>query len=259
MNYPPPMQQFRPQKKSGIGTVGMVFIIIGAIVFALLVGGGLMLYSTVKDIGNKLEPTSRVTTYIPTEKDKLTLKRKLAELRKVQQSGGEYTLVVTPSDINTYISSKATDKNSKKPRFKVDIQGNTLSGIISIPIADKVTGKIKYFNGEGKFTAAVNAGKLDVRLQDVLIKGAQPPFLLNIVINQFKKENLAEEIYRNPARHKLREQLAHCKKLQINAGKILLTLQFPVPATNNKNAKTAQQINAKELKLNRNHRSPLKK
>jgi hypothetical protein len=241
MNNPPPMQQFRPKKKSGISRVGMVFIIIGAIVFITIVAGSIMLVNTVQNIGNMMEPTSRVTTYIPTEKDKQALEKKITELEKIQQDGGEYTMVVTPSDINTYISNKeSSGSRTLEPKFRVDIQGDVLSGMISVPIKDDESGVVKYFNGEAQFTAALNAGKLDVRLKDVLIKGKKPPFLINIIIDQFKKENLAKELNRNPSHSDIREKLERCKNLAIKDGKAYVTLTFPKPEQNDENKKLSK-------------------
>ena len=229
MNQPPP-HNYQPQKKSGINKVGMFFIILGVIIFALIVGGGFMVVNTIKDIGNMLEPTSRVTTYVPTAADKLALEKKLAALEKIQQEGGEYKLIVTPSDINTYISDKEhSEAGSTQPRFRVDIQGEVLSGMISVPIKDDETGKVSYFNGEAKFTASLSNGELDLRLKDVLVKGKKPPFLINMVIDQFKKINLAEEINNNPKHENVKKQLLHCKQLEIKDGKASVTLQFSKP------------------------------
>ena len=232
MQQPPPHppQPPQPQRKSGINKVGMFFIILGVILFALIVSGSLMLFSTIKDMSNMLEPTSRVTAYEPTAKERQDLKKQEAALEKVQQQGGEYTMIITPSAINTYLSkNEQSEDHSMQPKIRVDIQGSVISGMISIPIENDETGKLNYFNGEAKFTASLNNGDLDVRLKDVLIRGKKPPFMINMVINQFKKINLAEEINSQSKHKHLREQLLHCKKLEIKDGKAIVMLKFAKP------------------------------
>jgi hypothetical protein len=230
----PPPHSPQPQHKSGINKVGLFFIILGVIIFTLLVAGSLMVYSTIKDMGNMLEPTSRVTAYEPTEQERQALKKKEAALEKVQKQGGEYKMIITPSDINTYLSkTEQTEDHPMRPKIRVDIQGSVISGMISIPIKDDETGKLNYFNGEAKFTTSLNNGDLDVRLKDVLIRGKKPPFMINMVINQFKTLNLAEEINSQSKHKHLREQLLHCKKLEIKDGRATVILKFakPIDAT----------------------------
>jgi hypothetical protein len=242
LNQTPPQHNFQPQKKSGISKVGMVFIIIGVIIVGLLIAGTLLLLSTVKDVKNMLEPTSRVTAYVPTEKDRQALEKKVTALEKIKEQGGEYTFIVTPSDVNTYISSKETGKaENMEPRIRFDIQGNILSGMISVPIKDEETGKVQYFNGEAKFTAELIGGQLDVRLKDVLIKGKKPPFLISFIIDQFKKVNLVEDVNNNPKHATIKERLQYCKNLAIKDGKASVTLKFPKPSEEQQQKKVTNE------------------
>lgn len=243
-----------PLKKRGLSTVAIVFIIIGIIAVGLIVGGTIMVMSTVKDFKNMFEPTSRVTTYVPTKSDKQALEKKVAALEKVKNEGGEYTFIITPSDVNTYIAEKTTDKEQDmEPRIHFDIQGNILSGMISIPITSD-NGELKFFNGEARFTAELIGDKLDVRLKEVLIKGKKPSFFINFIINQFKKENLVKEIYRNSKHSTIAEQLQYCKNLEIKDGKATITLNFPKPTSTEKNVrnKSVQAINSTGLNINNN-------
>ncbi len=234
-NQPPPHGlQPPPLKKRGLSTVAIVFIVIGIIAAGLIIGGTLMVMSTIKDFKNMFEPTSRVTAYVPTEADKQALEKKITELEKIKNSGGEYTFTVTPSDLNTYISEKEADKSGDMgPRIRFNIEGNILSGMISIPINDD-SDTIRYFNGEARFTAELIAGKLDVRLKEVLIRGKKPSFFISFIVDQFKKQNLVQELYDNPKHSVIVKNLQYCKKLLIKDGQAVVTLKFPKPTAETK-------------------------
>jgi len=104
-------------------------------------------------------------------------------------------LVLTADDINTLLANQP-DLSDLADKVFVIIEDDQMKAKISWPLPDMGPLKLKgrYLNGIGTFKVSLTKGDLDVRLQDVEVKGKPiPPQILQ----ELRKQDFGEEIQRD--------------------------------------------------------------
>jgi len=126
-------------------------------------------------------------------------------------------LILTAHEINALISN---DPNLKELRDKllVSIEGDAIRGKVSWPLPDWGPFRLKgrYLNGDVAFRVSLQDGRLGVFLDDIQVKGQPLPKPL---LSQFKTENLAEGIQRDP---KNAAEIQKFDTIKIENGKLIL-------------------------------------
>ena len=126
-------------------------------------------------------------------------------------------LVLSASDLNALLAGDASFKEFRD-KLHVFIDGDRIKGKVSMPLKDigplKLNGR--FLNGLASFKVSLEKGRLDVRLDEVEVKGRPLPA---VVMNELKKQNLAQEAGRDPQTATRIEQF---ESIQIQDGKVIL-------------------------------------
>ncbi len=231
MSYAPRQQPYEEKSHTGRN---FLFGCLGGGCLLLVIGVGVvgyLVYSFVQDVKGVIEEEPRVEHYQPSEQEVAVLEKKAGKVKQAQARGEVIELVLTENDINTFIARELEEDDSveaeMRPRVRFKIEGDLVSGSVSLPNKDPNTGKITYFNGEADFNVAVKDGKLELYVKDVRARGKKLPGILDTVVESAKKENLARDINTKPEHRDIQDKLKHCKKLEVKDGKVHVTIDFP--------------------------------
>lgn len=121
--------------------------------------------------------------------------------------------MLTADDLNALI---AQEKEIQGKLFvRID---DRIKGELSLPLENIGPLKLKgrYLNGAVTFKVALADGTLDVRLDDVTVKGKPLPGML---LSEFKKQNFAREFQNDP---KTAADIAKFESIQITNGTVIL-------------------------------------
>ena len=123
-------------------------------------------------------------------------------------------LLLTADDLNALINGE----RELKDKLFVRIDDDKIKGEVSMPLQDLGPFKLngRYLNGTASFKVAMKNGVLDVRLLDVQVKGKPLPAM---VLNEFKKNNLAQNYQKDP---KIAADIARFETVQITNGTVIL-------------------------------------
>ena len=137
------------------------------------------------------------------------------EALESQKEGRE--LVLSAADINALLANEPAYREFKD-RFFVAIDGDRIKGRLSLPLQDvwRLRLKGRYLNGEAGLKVSLENGVLVVTLEQVSVKGKPLPGPL---LAELKKQNLAQDILRNP---KQAELFRKFDSIQIKDGMVIL-------------------------------------
>jgi hypothetical protein len=189
----------RPPRKRGCFFYGCLTLIILTLIAAV---GGVLLFRYVQT-----QVRGAVAEY--TESQPMQLEKadvspaKLEALRNRINAFREATanrtapqeLVLTADDINTLLANQP-DLRDLADKLFVIIEDDQMKAKISWPLPDIGPLKLKgrYLNGIGTFKVSLSKGDLDVRLQDVEVKGKPIPVQ---ILQELRKQDFGEEIQRD--------------------------------------------------------------
>jgi hypothetical protein len=189
----------RPPRQRGCFFYGCLTLIILTLIAAV---GGVLLFRYVQT-----QVRGAVAEY--TESQPMQLEKadvspaKLEALRNRINAFREATanrtapqeLVLTADDINTLLANQP-DLRDLADKLFVIIEDDQMKAKISWPLPDIGPLKLKgrYLNGIGTFKVSLSKGDLDVRLQDVEVKGKPIPVQ---ILQELRKQDFGEEIQRD--------------------------------------------------------------
>jgi len=199
-----------------LAVLGLLFIVLGVV-------GYFVVKSTVaRWINDYTEPTPMLVEKVEYPPAKLdALRGQLTAFMEALDKGtNQVELVLTADDLNALISQ---EKELQGKLFvRVD---DRIKGELSLPLQDIGPLKLKgrYLNGAVIFKVALANGALDVRLDDVTVKGKPLPGML---LSEFKKQNYAQEFQNDP---QTATNLAKFDSIQITNGAVILRNRMNPP------------------------------
>jgi len=143
------------------------------------------------------------------------LQARLAAFKNALDKGNaSVELVLTAEDLNALI----TKERELQGKLFVRIDDDKIKGEVSMPLKDigplKLNGR--YLNGTAAFKVALEHGALDVRLQDVQVKGKPLPA---VIFTEMKKQNLAKDFQNDP---KIAADIARFESIRITNSQVIL-------------------------------------
>lgn len=213
-----------PPKQRGCFFYGCLSLaVLGLLFVVLAVVGYFVVKSTVARWTNDYTETTPVLVekveYPPAKMD--ALRAQLTAFNDALARGtNEMELVLTADDLNALISQE------KDLQGKVFVRiDDRIKGELSLPLEDIGPLKLKgrYLNGAVVFKVSLANGALDVRLDDVTVKGKPLPGML---FSEFKKQNLAQNFQNDP---QTATNLARLDSIQITNGTVILRNKLTSP------------------------------
>jgi hypothetical protein len=214
-----------PPKQRGCLFYGCLSLSIVALIgLALIVGGYFLAKSTANRWIREYTDTAPVLVekfeYPPAAME--ALRTRVAEFKTALDRGtNQVQLVLTADELNALIAQE----KSLQGKVFIRLNGDTIQGEVSVPLKDvgplKLNGR--YLNGTATFKVALDNGVLDVRLQDMQVKGKPLPAML---FEEFKKQNLARDVQNNPENA---ASIARFESLQITNGTVVLRNRLSAP------------------------------
>ena len=213
-----------PPKQRGCFFYGCLSLaVLGLLFIVLAVVGYFVVKSTVARWVNDYTETTPVLVekveYPPAKMD--ALRAQLTAFNDALARGtNEMELVLTADDLNALISQE------KELQGKVFVRvDDRIKGELSLPLEDIGPLKLKgrYLNGAVVFKVSLANGALDVRLDDVTVKGKPLPGML---FSEFKKQNLAQN-FQNDSQ--TATNLARLDSIQITNGTVILRNKTSLP------------------------------
>ena len=135
----------------------------------------------------------------------------------VQTGRSTAPLELTADQINALL---ATDPDLKDVRGKifVSIEGDRLKGQVSVPFTDLGLDRFRgrYLNGTSTFAVHFQNGFLDVRADEIVVKGKPLP---KTYMDAIHKQNLAAGANENP---RSSAGLNHLQSIEVKEGKLIL-------------------------------------
>ncbi|MGH7967919.1 MAG: hypothetical protein ACREIC_04245 [Limisphaerales bacterium] len=146
------------------------------------------------------------------------LERRVDNFRDDLRAGRQaQTLELSSDQLNALIARDA-DFNALKDKVFVAIDGQQLKAQISLPLRELGLPRLKgrYLNGKGTFSLSLRNGILDVRADELEVKGRPvPPTYMDAI----RRQNLATSANDNPRASVGLNQL---QNIEIRDGKLLL-------------------------------------
>jgi len=213
-----------PPKQRGCFFYGCLSLaVLGLLFVVLAVVGYFVVKSTVAKWTNDYTETTPVLVekveYPPAKMD--ALRAQLTAFNDALARGtNEMELVLTADDLNALISQE------KDLQGKVFVRiDDRIKGELSLPLDDIGPLKLKgrYLNGAVVFKVSLANGALDVRLDDVTVKGKPLPGML---FSEFKKQNLAQNFQNDP---QTATNLARLDSITITNGTVILRNKMALP------------------------------
>ncbi len=210
-----------PEKKPrGCFFYGCLFAVIFLVLGVVVVGGGLFWIYRVAINATKeytdtapeaMPPLTMPEAERQALRDKVTAYNKALNERKATEP-----LVLTADDLNALI-----DDNPKlKGRAHVEIKDDKIDSRISIPVGEFIPlGELqgRYLNGSAKVILKVSEGMVDVRLEDVTVKGKPLPA-------EFAKELRNRNVVRDSANNgNMDKSLAEVQSVVVKDGTVIIT------------------------------------
>ncbi len=126
-------------------------------------------------------------------------------------------LVLSADEINALIEEK-TAGETNAPKIFVNIDGDRLQGLVSIPLQDLGPLKLKgrYLNGQAILKVWLQNDTLRLQIEHLEVKGKPLP---GLIMSELKKENFASEIAKDP---KAASLVAKFESIQVTNGKVIL-------------------------------------
>lgn len=213
-----------PPKQRGCFFYGCLSLaVLGLLVLVLGVVGYFVVKSTVTRWTNDYtETTPALVEKVEYPRAKMdALRAQLAAFKDALDKGtNQIELVLTADDLNALISQEKEIQGKLFVRIDDRIKGE-----LSLPLEDMGPLKLKgrYLNGSVTFKVALANGALDVRLDDVTVKGKPLPGMLS---SEFKKQNFAQNFQNDP---QTATNIAKFESVQITNGTVILRNKSATP------------------------------
>jgi hypothetical protein len=136
-------------------------------------------------------------------------------------------LALTGPELNALIAQSTNDAQiNLADKVHVSIDRDQIRGQVSLPIEQFfrfpfIKTKGRYFNGQGTFTLSFTNGILDVRAQDLQMKGAPVP---EDFMAKMRAQNLADGYNSNPTNA---AQLNRFESIDVNDGRLIIHPRKP--------------------------------
>jgi len=123
-------------------------------------------------------------------------------------------LILTADDLNALI---AANRDLKGKAF-IMINDDQVKGQVSVPLPDigPLNLRGRYLNGTAAFKVSLSNGRLDIRVEQVTVKDKPLP---PIILTELKKQDLAQELQKDPDNAKMIEKL---ESVDVRDGKIVI-------------------------------------
>jgi hypothetical protein len=199
-----------------LAVLGLLFIVLGVV-------GYFVVKSTVARWTNDYtETTPALVEKVEYPRAKMdALRAQLAAFKGALDKGtNQMELVLTADDLNAFI---AQEKGIQGKLFvRID---DRIKGELSLPLEDIGPLKLKgrYLNGTVTFKVVLAKGALDVRLDDVTVKGKPLP---GMMLSELKKQNFAQNFQKDP---KTAADIAKFESVQITNGTVILRNRAAAP------------------------------
>ena len=150
------------------------------------------------------------------------------QLSDLQQRVAAFTTALEKQDVSRELSLSADDINALiastpafqywKDKLHVLIEGDRLKGQVSMPLKDIGLLKLnsRYLNGMASFKVSLDNGRLQVKLEEVAVKGRPLP---GPVITEIKKQNLADNFQGDP---ETAARIEKFESIRVQDGKLIL-------------------------------------
>ena len=213
-----------PPKQRGCFFYGCLSLaVLGLLAIVLGVVGYFVVKSTVARWTNDYtETTPALVEKVAYPRAKMdALRAQLAAFKDALDKGtNQIELVLTADDLNALIGQEKEIQGKLFVRIDDRIKGE-----LSLPLDDMGPLKLKgrYLNGTVTFKVALANGALDVRLDDVTVKGKPLPGML---LSEFKKQNFAQNFQNDP---KTAANIAKFESVQITNGTVTLLNRMVPP------------------------------
>ncbi len=217
--------EINPPKKRGCLFYGCLSLVVIAL---LVVVVGIVGYFVLKNTTERWIRDFTETAPAQIEKAEYTraqtdaMQARLASFQQALDGGTNLLeLILTADDLNALISTQ----RELKDKLFVRIDGDQVRGEVSMPLSDLGPLKLKgrYLNAAVTLKVALANGVLDVRLQDVQVKGKPLP---SMILNESKKTNLALEFHKDP---KAAADIAKFETVQVTNSAVILRNKVTAP------------------------------
>jgi hypothetical protein len=210
--------QAGPAKQRGCFFYGCLSLAILSLVVALFIGVGVYFAKRYMDglVNDYTSATpEKIEELVYPEPKMRELQTRLDSFRQGVDKGTEgLELVLSADDLNALISQN----RDLKGKIFVKIDDDQVRGQVSAPLPDIPVIKLKgrYLNGSAAFKIALKDGRLDVRIDQVIVKDKPVP---PVILDELKKQDLAKEMQKNPEANKVMNQI---ESLEIRDGKVFI-------------------------------------
>jgi hypothetical protein len=203
-----------PPKSHGCFFYGCItLIVLGLLVLLLVIAaGGVFFYFANRAIDQYTDtaPATIPTVTLPDDQMKELVDRWKA-FRDALDQGHESEIVLTADEVNALIEREPEARG----KVSIAIKDDQITAKISIPITLPLKGQ-RYLNGSGTVTAQMKGDDLDVRLQDLEVKGQRLP---PNVKAQVAGKNLAEDYIKDPDN---RAMIRKFRSIEVKESKIYI-------------------------------------
>jgi hypothetical protein len=220
----------QPAKKHGCFFYGCITVLILAVML------GLLMYLGYRWVSSELEKWTSPTPEVfaksqMSEEDRAALHKRWEEFAAALESQKPVEPLVLNSDqINAFIEDNADFKG----KVHVEIKGDKIDGLVSIPIPN--TGR--YLNGEATLKVSLKDGVLIVTGDSISVKGKPLP---DSFMQGFRTQNLAKDVYNNP---KNAEVLRKIESIEVKDGTITVKAR-PKTEESDESKKAEGDVNVK--------------
>lgn len=143
----------------------------------------------------------------------------------LKQPTNTMELVLTADEINALLRDQWAGRTNT-PQLSVQIEGDQLTGNVSIPLSDfgplKLQGR--YLNGLAGLNLELKDRQLTVRIRDLAVKGKALP---GAVLAELRRRNLAEDVQSDPDTAK---EIAKFESIALRDGRLILRTVGPSEA-----------------------------
>lgn len=219
-----------PPKKRGCLFYGCLSVTIVAVIMVVMVTIGVLIVrkaylNTVSQFTDTAPTQFEPVKYSAAEQE--ALKARVQTFQSgVQQGRDGFELVLSADDLNVLIQDDA----KLRGKLFVAIEADRVKGRISLPLDEVIPAEVRkqftklqgrYLNAEAGFRVALDSGALDVRLEEMTVRGQslERNRFLGSVVKDMKTRNLAQDIQNDPT---ARENISRLDSLQVRDGKIVI-------------------------------------
>lgn len=208
-----------PPKERGCFFYGCIISLILLVI--LLIAIGVITWLTIRAISGYVqeytEPTARaLPKFELSDEQRKDLDQRIAVFKDAVQKADQPadTLVLTGDEINAWLS----ETKELRDKVHVSIEGDKMSGEVSIPLSDLPLpgANGRFLNGKATIKLSMQNGVLIATVDQVEVKGKPLP---EQFMTMLRKENLAKSIYDDPERAAF---LRKFETIEVTDGKLIM-------------------------------------